>query len=89
MSTPELVPCGRAAGPPASPVCPLLNFAARPLHAFGTADGHVVIQMLRASRSHQHALLGHLNHVFFLTCGEARHQMKQHVFGSALHTGHA
>ena len=51
MSTPELVLSGRAAGPPTSPVCPLINFAERPLHAFGTADGYAVIQTLRASQS--------------------------------------
>jgi len=47
MSTPELLTCGRVPGPPASPVCPLINFGDRPLHAFGLADGMVAIQLLR------------------------------------------
>ena len=51
MSTPELVPCGRAVGPPSSPVCPLINFGDRPLHAFGLADGSVAVQLLRVRRT--------------------------------------
>ena len=51
MSTPQLVACGRVPGPPASPVCPLINFGDRPLHAFGLADGSVAIQLLRVRRT--------------------------------------
>ena len=50
MSTPELLTCGRVPGPPSSPVCPLINFGDRPLHAFGLTDGSVAIQLLRVRR---------------------------------------
>ena len=50
MSTPELVHCGRAAGPPSSPVCPLINFGELPLHAIGLHDGSVAVERLQARR---------------------------------------